>query len=114
MACKGGWRGNGESDAVNCRRKERYDPWGAVRDSRFRRPRRCRKGLDYAHISVYTLCVKRIELERRLSELGWYFLRHGGNHDVWTDGDREETIPRHNEINENLARRILRRAGGTT
>lgn len=40
----------------------------------------------------------------------WGFLRHGGNHDVWSDGDRLEYVPRHAEINENLARKILRKA----
>ncbi|PYQ25768.1 MAG: toxin-antitoxin system, toxin component, HicA family protein [Acidobacteria bacterium] len=54
--------------------------------------------------------MKRQELERRLTTCGWRFLRHGGKHDVWTDGQREEPIPRHREINEQLARAILRRA----
>jgi len=35
---------------------------------------------------------------------------HGRRHDVWTDGDRHEPIPRHIEINEKLARSILRKA----
>ena len=56
------------------------------------------------------LDVKRRELENRLRSLGWSLLRHGGNHDVWTDGDRLEYVPRHAEINENLARKILRKA----
>jgi mRNA interferase HicA len=59
---------------------------------------------------VYTLEVKRHDLERRLAGCGWRFLRHGGSHDVWTDGEREEAIPRHREINERLAAAILRRA----
>jgi mRNA interferase HicA len=54
--------------------------------------------------------VRRRELESQLRELGWVFLRHGGNHDVWTDGERLEYVPRHVEINENLARKILRKA----
>lgn len=54
--------------------------------------------------------MKRRELERALQRLGWRFLRHGARHDVWTDGERQEPIPRHTEINENLARAILRRA----
>jgi mRNA interferase HicA len=54
--------------------------------------------------------VKRRDLEARLRELGWSFLRHGGNHDVWSDGDRLEYVPRHSEINENLARKILGKA----
>ena len=54
--------------------------------------------------------VKKRELEKRLRRLDWVFLRHGGKQDVWTDGEREEAVPRHAEINENLARSILRRA----
>jgi len=54
--------------------------------------------------------VKRRELERRMSDCGWRFLRHGANHDVWTDGQREEAIPRHREVNERLAQAILKRA----
>ncbi len=64
---------------------------------------------DRVHLSVYLASVKRRELERWLRKLGWKFLRHGGNHDVWTDGDRQEAIPRHPEINERLARTILKR-----
>jgi len=54
--------------------------------------------------------VKRRDLEKILAELGWRFLRSGGNHDVWTDGERQEAIPRHREINERLAKAIIRRA----
>jgi mRNA interferase HicA len=54
--------------------------------------------------------MKMRDLEKRLTELGWTFLRHGKRHDLWTDGEREEPIPRHAEINERLARAILRRA----
>jgi mRNA interferase HicA len=54
--------------------------------------------------------MKRKDLEKVLKGMGWRFLRHGGRHDVWTDGDRQELIPRHNEINEKLARSILREA----
>ena len=54
--------------------------------------------------------MKRRERERRLMSLGWRFVRHGGKHDVWSDGEREETVPRHTEINEKLATVILARA----
>ena len=53
--------------------------------------------------------MKKKELEAALRKLGWQFLRHGAKHDVWTDGERQEPIPRHTEINERLARAILRR-----
>jgi len=51
---------------------------------------------------VYDRQVKRRELERKLIQAGWYLLRHGGNHDIWTDGNREEPVPRHAEINDYL------------
>ena len=54
--------------------------------------------------------VKRRELERMLRDLGWALLRHGRKHDVWSDGDRQEAIPRHAEINDKLAAAILARA----
>jgi mRNA interferase HicA len=54
--------------------------------------------------------MKRKNLEKALRDLGWWFLRHGGKHDVWTDGERMEAIPRHTEINERLANGILQRA----
>jgi mRNA interferase HicA len=65
--------------------------------------------LDNVHISVYRGPMKKRDLEKALRRIGWAFLRHGKRHDIWTDGDREEAIPRHNEINEKLARAILRR-----
>ena len=51
--------------------------------------------------------MKRRDLERALRQLGWHFLRHGGKHDVWTDGKREQAIPRHTEIHDKLAQAIL-------
>ncbi|MCF8050039.1 MAG: type II toxin-antitoxin system HicA family toxin [Desulfobacterales bacterium] len=53
--------------------------------------------------------MKKRDLENALRRIGWTFLRHGKSHDIWTDGEREEPIPRHNEINEKLAKAILRR-----
>jgi mRNA interferase HicA len=53
--------------------------------------------------------LKRRDLEAKITELGWRFLRRGGRHDVWTNGEREEAVPRHREINEQLARAILQR-----
>jgi len=74
-------------------------------------PRWYRIGIA-AHAIVYTCDVKRRDLERRLADCGWRFLRSGGRHDVWTDGEREEAVPRHREISESLAKAILRRASG--
>jgi mRNA interferase HicA len=54
--------------------------------------------------------MKRRDLERKLTQLGWTFARHGGRHDVWKKGDLEESVPRHREVSEVLAQAILRRA----
>lgn len=53
--------------------------------------------------------MRRRELERRLRGLGWWLLRHGGRHDIWTNGKTEVAVPRHSEINEILAWAILAR-----
>ena len=54
--------------------------------------------------------MKKRDLEKSLANLGWWFKRHGGKHDLWTNGEDEEAIPRHNEINELLAKKILKTA----
>jgi mRNA interferase HicA len=54
--------------------------------------------------------MKRRELEKRLIIYGWRFDRHGGNHDIWTNGKIFESIPRHSEIDEYLAKKILKKA----
>jgi len=68
-----------------------------------------RSNFDDLHVLVYVSRMKRRELEKALRRAGWTLLRHGRRHDIWTDGEREEAIPRHVEINENLARVILRK-----
>ena len=65
--------------------------------------------LDTEHLKVYIHDMKRKELEKALIKRVWWFFRHGGRHDIWTDGNRQEPIPRHAEINEKLARSILRK-----
>lgn len=65
------------------------------------------------YTSVCTLQgVKRGELERRLRELGWYFLKDGGKHAIWAHAVKSHKIyvPRHPKINSNTARAILREA----
>ncbi len=61
-----------------------------------------------AHASVYTGAGEAKGSREPLVRIR--LLRRGGRHDVWTDGEREEAVPRHREINEQLARAILRRA----
>ncbi len=54
--------------------------------------------------------MKKRDIERKLHGLGWWLKREGGNHEVWTNGDIEEYLPRHKEIGEGLARKILKTA----
>lgn len=54
--------------------------------------------------------MKKRELEKRLRDLEWRFDRHGSNHDIWTNGEVYEPIPRHAEIGESLAKKILKKA----
>ena len=57
------------------------------------------------------MVMKRRELERRLRAMGWRFLRSGSKHDVWWNGKKDEPheyIPRHNEVGERLAQKILK------
>lgn len=54
--------------------------------------------------------MKKRDLEKQLSELGWWFDSHGGSHDHWTNGKIFECVPRHKEIKENLAKKILKTA----
>jgi mRNA interferase HicA len=56
--------------------------------------------------------MKRREHEQRLREMRWFPVRHGGRHDIWSDGERELAVPRHTEINEYTARALLKEAGG--
>lgn len=59
---------------------------------------------------MYNRGVKKRELEKKLKKLGWWFEYNGKKHDQWTNGIIGESIPRHSEVNENLAKKILRTA----
>ena len=54
--------------------------------------------------------MKARDLKKKLSELGWWLKREGANHEIWTNGEIEEPIPRHREINERLAKKIIKTA----
>ena len=54
--------------------------------------------------------MKKRDLEKKLRNLGWWLDHHGGNHDIWTNGTITNQIPRHVEVNELLAKSILKKA----
>lgn len=53
--------------------------------------------------------MKRKRLLQLFKRHGWYLYRHGGNHDIWTNGKEKEVIPRHPNIDEWLARDLIRK-----
>ena len=55
--------------------------------------------------------MKRRDLIKLLEKNGWYLKRNGGNHDLYTDGNIIETIQRHTDIKERLAKSIIKKLG---
>ena len=54
--------------------------------------------------------MKRRALLRKLQREGCVLLRSGGNHDIFLNpkSGKKQPVPRHSEIDEHLARHILR------
>lgn len=54
--------------------------------------------------------MKRRDLIKKLEELGCELVRHGGAHDWYTNYKTKQSqpVPRHKEINENLAKAIIK------
>lgn len=55
--------------------------------------------------------MKRVELLKILNKLGCEFIRHGGKHDWYQNKSTgvSQPIPRHKEINEYLAKSIIKK-----
>ena len=62
--------------------------------------------------STYGVLMKRKDLEKFLTLRGYVLERNGGRHDVWRKEGKAKKIavPRHNEINELLAKAIKKQA----
>lgn len=56
--------------------------------------------------------MKRNDLISKIGNRGYWVLRSGGGHDIYTNGKKIIAIPRHREINEMLAKKIIKEAGG--
>jgi predicted RNA binding protein YcfA (HicA-like mRNA interferase family) len=57
--------------------------------------------------------VKRVDLIKTIEGLGCVLIRHGGRHD-WCRNPKtgvSQPVPRHREIKERLAKRIIRLLG---
>ena len=55
--------------------------------------------------------MKRRDLIKLLEKNGGSLLRHGSGHDIYCKNEKMETIPRHKEIAEQLAKAIIKRQG---
>ncbi len=55
--------------------------------------------------------MKRRDLIKILIEMGCSLVRHGAKHDWYMNGQtkRSQPVPRHNEINERLAKSIIKK-----
>lgn len=79
------------------------------------------KNIDNTHkiriiISVTNKCIFEVNMKRQilikdLENAGYYLLRHGGGHDIYTNGELIIAVPRHREINEITAKQIRKEAG---
>lgn len=55
--------------------------------------------------------MKTKDLIALLERNGWRFTRHGANHDIYVKDGKRESVVRHRETDEQLARTIIRRQG---
>jgi predicted RNA binding protein YcfA (HicA-like mRNA interferase family) len=55
--------------------------------------------------------MKRLDLIRIIEKNGAVFVRHGSDHDWYKNYEtgKAEAVPRHREIKEHLAKKIIRR-----
>ena len=55
--------------------------------------------------------MKRRDLIKTLTEMGCVLVRHGGKHDWYMNPETKQSqpVPRHNEVNEILAKSIIRK-----
>lgn len=53
--------------------------------------------------------MKHKDLVRLLESNGWQLVREGANHEIYRKGNNIETIPRHKDVSEMLAKTIIKR-----
>lgn len=55
--------------------------------------------------------MKRNDFIKLLKKNGWTLKRNGSNYDIYHNGKDRESVPRHTEIDEDLAKAIIKRRG---
>ncbi len=58
------------------------------------------------------LTLDECRTQEQAAEHGFKYLRDGGRHDIYSNGEKEVAIPRHREVNEITAKKIVRDMGG--
>jgi len=53
--------------------------------------------------------LKTRDLIKLLLHNGWKFIRHGSKHDIYSKNGKYESIVRHRDTDEELAKAIIRR-----
>ena len=56
--------------------------------------------------------MKHRDLAQKLRALGWHLAREGSRHEIWSNGELEEPVPRHREIHEMLAKKDSEKGQG--
>ena len=59
----------------------------------------------------WLLGMKTKDLIELLERNGWKFKRHGANHDIYVKDGQRESVVRHRETDEELAKAIIKRRG---
>jgi len=57
--------------------------------------------------------MKRVDLIRKIEQLGCVLIRHGARHDWYQNPDTKvsQPVPRHREITDSLAKYIVKKLG---
>ena len=55
--------------------------------------------------------MKKRQLIKLLKDDGWYLKRNSGDHEIYAKGKNRIPVPRHNEINEETAKSIIKKLG---
>lgn len=63
-----------------------------------------------AHQCAYNYTVKLRDLIKTIKAIGFHFERNGKEHDLYRLGGELLAVPRHNEVKELTAKRIIKKA----
>jgi len=53
--------------------------------------------------------MKKRAMEKLFKKNGWWKIREGSNHEIWTNGKEQESLGRHSELPEKVCQAIIKR-----